>query len=1044
MDNPSVNSNLNQTLADITSGFINATRYNLDGKVNSMLCSIAKLLDLDRLSLYYFKEGGSYMKNTHECCAKGVVSVIDLQENLSLEKFKWWVEQIFNNNYIYIQDVKSIPKEALAERDLFKLAQIKSLIAVPIRSHKKVIGFFLMVTTKNKKRWEQSNITLLQVLANTLAETHLKITAQEEIEKLSQMQSILLNISKIYLNTHLSIIDTALMDSLKEMAQFVGADRSYIFEYDFKNNITRNSYEWCANGISPEIDNLQSVPLDMLEEWLHKHSKGEAFVVADVSKLPYKGPISVRGILEPQNVKSLISVPMIDEGNLVGFVGFDSVKKLHIYSKDERDLLSFFSKMIVSVNKKATYERLINKAKEEAEKANEAKSNFLANMSHEIRTPLNSVIGFTELLRSTPLNVSQKKFVDNANVAAQSLLEIINDVLDLSKIEAGKLQLNLVKTDVIEFTEQVCDVIKYQAVNKELEILLNVQPNLPRFAIIDPFRLKQVLLNLLSNSIKFTSEGEVELKITYTKKSEGRGIFSFFVRDTGIGISQEDQSRLFEAFVQADSATTRKYGGTGLGLVISNNLVHKMGGTIEIESTLGKGSTFHFSIETESDHSVVEFNSDKLNIERVLIVDDNKNNRQILEYALETWNIESISCENGLDAIKLVKTSKKPFDVIIIDYKMPVINGIDTIRMLRADTSYTKKKQPVIIMSSSEEVSFIDEESKRSGTIHLITKPVKLRDLYNYLLNLSKSGEIPPLPKRISHRALGKSIKESSNKTGRESEGAQELIENPVILVAEDVQMNLLLIRTLIKNFIPGAKVFEAYNGVEAFNIATTQKPDLIFMDVQMPEMDGLAATRQIRKEEKKSKTYSTIIALTAGASKEDKEKCLESGMDYYITKPVNQKELKKTLTKYLKTEDKLAPSFSYPKNKKMSKPKQEVEKEKIEDILTHYNEKEILQRVDNNREVLVDLINSLESEMEDSIANLESDLLNSRDSEARNVAHKIKGVALNMSFPTLVEISKKIEQAIINKDPERDHLFKEIKEEWEIVKKILYSKQTT
>ena len=1050
MSDIKANSEFNQTVADISSGFINATKYNIDTKINSMLSSIIEIFNLDRAYLFSFHNRTNYMNNTHEVCALGVSSVIDLQQHLSLNKFKWWKDQILNNDFLYISDVNSLPNEAAAEKEFLKLTQVKSLVAVPIRTKDNVTGFIGMESISVTKKWDHNNINLLKILANTIAETNLNIVSQEEIENLSKMQSILLNISKIYINTPLSLVKTAIMDSLREMAQFVGADRSYIFDYDFKNNTTTNTYEWCAIGISPQIDKLKNVPINMLHEWLEMHQKGEAFIVTDVSKLPDGAPTSIKGILEPQHIKSIISVPMIDNGTLIGFVGFDSVQKHHTYTEKEKDLLSFFAQMIHNMNKKTYYESTLNKAKEEAEQANKAKTEFLANMSHEIRTPLNSVIGFTELLNKTPLNISQKKFVENANISAQSLLEIINDILDFSKIEAGKLELSPIKTDIIDFSEQICDVIKYQAISKEIELLLDVQPNLPRFAIIDPLRLKQILLNLMSNAIKFTEKGEVELKISYKKTAEGRGIFSFFVRDTGIGISLENQSKLFKAFVQADSSTTRKFGGTGLGLVISNHLVNKMGGIIEIESTLGKGSIFHFSIEAESDDSIIEFNSDKLNIERVLIVDDNLHNRQILEYALKIWNIESVSCEDGLDAIKLVKISK-PFDVIIIDFKMPVITGIDTIRMLRADSTFDKTRQPVIIMSTSEESSLINEESNRSGMIHLITKPVKLRDLYNYLLNLSKSGEIPPLPERTPHKAISETQDSSSDQNSDTTKTPQiviknsprlssnesklhpslDLIEKPVILVAEDVHMNLILMRTLIKNFIPDAKIYEAYNGMEAFNITEAQKPDLIFMDVQMPVMDGLAATRQIRKTEKPKNIHTTIIALTAGVSQNDREECLHAGMDYYLAKPINQKELQNTLYKYLKRNTQSIQTMNIPASNNNSN--------SLDDIALHFNKEEMLQRIDNDKEILQDLINSLEEEMADSIAQLESDLLNSRDSEARQIAHKIKGVALNMSFPILVEITKKINQAILNNQPEVGLLFNQMKNEWEILRSILY-----
>ncbi len=1066
MNDKVVNSKFSQAVADISSGFINVSKYDIDVKINAMLSSIIEIFNLDRAYIFSFDHNNNYMDNTHSSCALGVRSVQDIQQNLNLGKFNWWKTQILNSDFICIDDINTLPKEASAELDFFKLTQVKSLVAVPLKVDGHVSGFIGIESLSLNKKWNNDNINLLKILANTVAESKLKISIQEDIDKLTQMQSILLNISKIYINTPVNLIRNSVMDSLKEMAQFVGSDRSYIFEYDFEKNITRNSYEWCDIGITTHIDELQSIPLDMLHEWLAMHKKGEAFIVSDVSKLPNNGPTSVRGILEPQNVKSIISFPMMDGDNLVGFVGFDSVKKRHTYSTKEKQLLAFFAQMIVAVKNKTYYESALNKAKEIAEDANKAKTEFLANMSHEIRTPLNSVIGFTELLNTTPLNVSQKKFVQNANTSAHSLLEIVNDVLDFSKIEAGKLELAPVKTDLIDFSEQICDIIKYQAVNKELELLLNVQPNLPRFAIIDPLRLKQVLLNLLSNAIKFTKNGEVELKISYKKTGESRGLFSFYVRDTGIGITSEDQSKLFKAFVQADSSTTRKFGGTGLGLVISSHLVQKMGGSIIIDSELGKGSIFSFAIEAESDDSTIEFNAERLNIERVLIVDDNRHNRQILEYALNNWNIETTSSEGGLDAIKLIKVSK-PFDVIIIDYKMPVVSGIDTIRMLRADSSFNTKKQPVIIMSTSEDSSLVNEESKRSGIIHLITKPVKLRDLYNYLLNLSKSGEIPPLPERSPYKSPAlttipsiqtsnniqpvhkkeKVTSESTNIDDDTPRTASDIIENPVILVAEDVQMNLILMRTLIKNFIPDAKIYEAYNGMEAFNITAAQKPDLIFMDVQMPVMDGLASTRQIRKEEKKKNSHTTIIALTAGTSQMDREKCLQAGMDYYLSKPINQKELQNTLYKYLKRETYSSPIANEQIQESSSIQKEDDKtsinknhSELIDNPSLHFNKKELLLRVDNDTEILLDLINSLEAEMEDSIAELDSDLLNSRDGEARKVAHKIKGVALNMSFPILVDITKRIDQAIHTNQPEKHLLFKQIKDEWEILRKILYS----
>ena len=529
-------------------------------------------------------------------------------------------------------------------------------------------------------------------------------------------------------------------------------------------------------------------------------------------------------------------------------------------------------------------EAALIKAKQEADVATKSKSEFLANMSHEIRTPLNGVIGFTDLLQKTPLNKIQRQYADNVNASGHALLGIINDILDFSKIEAGKMELDIIKTDIIELVEHTSDIIKYHASQKGLELLLNIQPNIPRFALADPIRLKQILVNLISNAVKFTETGEVELKLTFEKVDYKTGKFNFSVRDTGIGINEEQQKRLFRAFTQADSSTTRKFGGTGLGLTISNVLAEKMGSKIDIHSEIGKGSTFYFTIETGYEIGEKHHNGSLTDIQRVLVIDDNDNNRLILEHTFNDWGIEFVGIDNGLSALKIIERSQ-PFDVIIVDYHMPYLNGLDTIRMIREQLILTAEKQPVILLHSSSDDVGIYDECKKLGVRFNLTKPVKSQELLHYLMSLNAQ----PTPEFKDREVIS---------TGPIIGHANE--NTPVIIVAEDNILNMMLITTIIKQMISDVIIFESKTGRDALNMAMTESPSMILMDIQMPEMSGLEATEEIRKYEQGRGTHIPIVALTAGAVTGEREKCLKAGMDDFLTKPVDREALMNMLEKYL------------------------------------------------------------------------------------------------------------------------------------------------
>ena len=532
----------------------------------------------------------------------------------------------------------------------------------------------------------------------------------------------------------------------------------------------------------------------------------------------------------------------------------------------------------LEINKK---NKDLNLALQKAEKASKAKSEFLANMSHEIRTPLNGVIGFSELLNNTELTPLQEQYLQNTNTSAHSLMGIINDILDFSKIEAGKLELETIRTDIIELIEDTSDIMRYQASIKGIELLVNFNHSMPRYAIVDPIRLRQILVNLLNNAVKFTDKGEIELKVTFTKIKDNIGSFGFSVRDTGIGISDEQEKKLFKAFSQADSSTTRKFGGTGLGLIISNKLAKKMGGEIKLESTSGKGTTFFFDITTEFDSEEKSVNHSLKNIKRILIVDDNDNNRMILEHTLIHWNIESVSCDSGLSALNILE-KEGPFDVIIIDYQMPELNGLDTIKIIRDEYNLSPEKQPVILLHSNVNDANIHDKCKEFGVCFNLTKPVKSKELFNYLKNI--------------HRKPSLNIQTGKN----ENKTIKQKKHGFVFLITDDVAMNRLLVKAIVKQFYPNAKIIEAKNGREALDIAKKTNPDIILMDVQMPEMDGVEATKQIRAFEKNKITHIPIIALTAGVFKEEKDKCIKAGMDDFLKKPVDKNILREMLDKYL------------------------------------------------------------------------------------------------------------------------------------------------
>jgi signal transduction histidine kinase/CheY-like chemotaxis protein len=710
--------------------------------------------------------------------------------------------------------------------------------------------------------------------------------SNNDIRYYQAFNRLLVDCTSVIIQSDAGNFSSCLDEVLAKIGEFAGVDRSYYFHFNPTRELASNTNEWCKVGVEPQKEFLQDLSIDLFPNWMQEIEKGNEIYIDDLDHLdPSWAP--EREILEPQGIKSLLVIPVRESAVLYGFIGFDAVEDWIEWTEESRQLLRILADNIGSVIRRDIQQHELSlktkQAEELAERANaasKAKSDFLANMSHELRTPLNGVIGFGQLLAETHMDTIQQQYVQNLNESAKSLMDLINQILDFSKIEAGKMKLNLESIDIWRLVENAMVLVRPMALRKGIQIWMKISPELPRNIVSDPVRLKQVLVNLLANAVKFTDRGQVVLALNVLQEEGDQITIHFSVLDTGIGIAESDQQFLFTAFGQLDTSTTKKYGGSGLGLVISNHLLGMMNSQLHLNSQLGIGSEFYFTLSTSTDGTRVIPKQTSAWGKHIGVVSSCPDFLKAVSQLEFLLNIQLHVFHSPSDLV-LNSAAIPPLEVIILKEEDKGDLGLSLVRQLRTSDFPGLSAVPILLYNHHEGSDYY-QQCQEFTFVKPLLLPVLPSEMELAILEILDASQVT---NTLEVAQLDTPAKEHSGKAGN------------AILIVEDNELNLILTRVLVSQINPSWEILVARSGAEALESLKGEVPLLILMDIQMAGMDGRQTTEIIRKELQLSLP---IIACTANAVGDEREKCLAVGMNDFVTKPIVKEQLKSVMGKYI------------------------------------------------------------------------------------------------------------------------------------------------